>query len=203
MPRPATRLSHTVDRGPTPYDFHSLRNTPVKAVITDLPWGDAKKVGYPTDPNYDLVMDQFNSIATQTVDIIKLHEHGKILGGLDMLPKDVLEKKAKSDSVGPFCSPLFFIMADLETLNDITSKFTRRTFIRFTNTPGMILYDRPRATERRNNAPMSGGTWYMMFGRKTNDAVLDWNFAERDMLPPILQNLGISLNYRCVFSSTK
>ena len=62
----------------------------------------------------------------------------------------------------------FTMFGDLTVLRTIQDHAKSAGLKVYGNTPGIVIWDRPRPTEKRNNAPDSGGTFYMNMSEKVS-----------------------------------
>ena len=194
----ATKMWSTVCNGDQP----SLRNIPVKAVVTDTPWPPGGKEipgasGYQTDINWGIFLQHCKEVNDRTLQYL-VHEfitNAEALCGT----KPIEEYNDKGDAfvASPTGGPMYTLLGDLEVLKRIASKAKPNGLKEHSNTPGCIVWERPRVTEKKKNSPESGCTFYMSFSQKVNDPILDWKRSEASLLPLELQKLKLPvMNYR-------
>lgn len=145
-------------------------------VITDVPWPPGGKEtkgtsGYPTDVNWSNVLEGLKSTSDRTLKILSHEVYEKLAKNLcGTIPEIECDEKGLFNIKSPTGAPGITVFGDLNVLKTIESKATAKAIGLkvYGNNPGIVVWERPRPTEKKNNAPAAGGSFFMNMSVKVS-----------------------------------
>jgi hypothetical protein len=168
------------------YDFIFLSQ-----VIGDVPWPPGGKEtkgssGYPTDVNWENVLKGLKSTSDRTSRLLCHPAYATLVKNLcGTVPVMDVDEKGLPFQKSPTGAPGITLFGDFKILKNIETKAGPLHLKVYGNNPGIVVWERPRATEKKNNAPAAGGSFFMNMSLKVS--ILPWQVSIYCSFNPIFQ----------------
>ena len=128
-----------------------FRQNAIKALVTDLPWGEV----YKTTPDWEQVASLLKNVCTSTMQVMaEQSNHNGYLSGSIPGKYETMEDEKGVEQMAAGGTAIL-LMGDLLCLGEMNSKACKgqSKLATFKNTPGMICWSNPMNTNVKTNAP--------------------------------------------------
>ena len=141
--------------------------------IGDVPWPPGGKdtkgsSGYPTNLDWNILLTQVEFLSRQTLTMLSDDKYPELLAKnlCGIKPEIEVDDKGQEGVKSPTGCPGATFFGDLTVLEKIEEKSKINNLKVYGNTPGIVVWERPRTTEKKNNAPSAGGSYYINMSTK-------------------------------------